>query len=171
MAAITVRDYGPGVPDHLLGAIFEPFVRVEGDRSRTSGGVGLGLASLAEPSTCIEERSAHKRSTPAFSCVSSFQGPWRLRRQQGSLPSSQRRLIEQRRLLLSEQPHLPKLRSGPVRFDGQPWLTHRLLVLRGELRIIIDIDGERLHGHLCLAAEVTLHRRRCGQSDICDIPA
>ena len=44
VAAITVRDYGPGVPDHLLGAIFEPFVRVEGDRSRTSGGVGLGLA-------------------------------------------------------------------------------------------------------------------------------
>ncbi len=44
VAAITVRDYGPGVPDHLLGAIFEPFVRVENDRSRTSGGVGLGLA-------------------------------------------------------------------------------------------------------------------------------
>jgi signal transduction histidine kinase len=44
VAAITVRDFGPGVPDHLLGAIFEPFVRVEGDRSRTSGGVGLGLA-------------------------------------------------------------------------------------------------------------------------------
>jgi signal transduction histidine kinase len=44
MAAIRVRDHGPGVPDDLLGAIFEPFVRVEGDRSRASGGVGLGLA-------------------------------------------------------------------------------------------------------------------------------
>ena len=41
---ISVRDHGPGVPDDLLGAIFEPFVRVEGDRSRASGGVGLGLA-------------------------------------------------------------------------------------------------------------------------------
>jgi signal transduction histidine kinase len=41
---ISVRDHGLGVPDDLLGAIFEPFVRVEGDRSRASGGVGLGLA-------------------------------------------------------------------------------------------------------------------------------
>jgi signal transduction histidine kinase len=43
-ATISVRDHGPGVPDDSLGAIFEPFVRVEGDRSRISGGVGLGLA-------------------------------------------------------------------------------------------------------------------------------
>ena len=44
VAKISVRDHGPGVPVDLLGAIFEPFVRVEGDRSRASGGVGLGLA-------------------------------------------------------------------------------------------------------------------------------
>jgi two-component system sensor histidine kinase CpxA len=44
VATVRVRDFGPGVPDELLGAIFEPFVRVEGDRSRKSGGVGLGLA-------------------------------------------------------------------------------------------------------------------------------
>jgi signal transduction histidine kinase len=44
VATIRVRDHGPGVPDDLLSAIFEPFVRVEGDRSRASGGVGLGLA-------------------------------------------------------------------------------------------------------------------------------
>ena len=43
-ATIVVRDHGPGVPDELLGAIFEPFFRVEGHRSRASGGVGLGLA-------------------------------------------------------------------------------------------------------------------------------
>jgi signal transduction histidine kinase len=43
-ATIAVRDHGPGVPDELLGAIFEPFFRVEGHRSRASGGVGLGLA-------------------------------------------------------------------------------------------------------------------------------
>jgi signal transduction histidine kinase len=43
-AEITVRDRGPGVPEELLSAIFEPFFRVEGDRSRASGGVGLGLA-------------------------------------------------------------------------------------------------------------------------------
>jgi signal transduction histidine kinase len=43
-ATIEVRDHGPGVPDELLGAIFQPFFRVEGHRSRASGGVGLGLA-------------------------------------------------------------------------------------------------------------------------------
>jgi signal transduction histidine kinase len=41
---ITVRDYGTGVPDDALTRIFNPFFRVDDDRSRTSGGVGLGLA-------------------------------------------------------------------------------------------------------------------------------
>ncbi len=43
-ATITVRDRGTGVPEELLYAIFEPFFRVEGDRARATGGVGLGLA-------------------------------------------------------------------------------------------------------------------------------
>jgi two-component system sensor histidine kinase CpxA len=43
-ATIAVRDCGPGVPEDLLGAIFEPFFRVEGHRSRLDGGTGLGLA-------------------------------------------------------------------------------------------------------------------------------
>ncbi len=41
---LRVRDYGPGVPEDVLGRIFDPFFRVEGDRNRESGGVGLGLA-------------------------------------------------------------------------------------------------------------------------------
>jgi signal transduction histidine kinase len=44
VATVLVRDRGPGVPDELLSAIFEPFFRVENHRSRASGGVGLGLA-------------------------------------------------------------------------------------------------------------------------------
>jgi signal transduction histidine kinase len=44
VARICVRDQGPGVPDELLATIFEPFFRVERDRSRASGGIGLGLA-------------------------------------------------------------------------------------------------------------------------------
>lgn len=44
MAAVQVRDYGPGVPEESLARIFDPFYRVEGDRNRSSGGVGLGLA-------------------------------------------------------------------------------------------------------------------------------
>ena len=43
-ARISVRDHGPGVPPDSLGRIFDPFYRVDPDRSRTGGGVGLGLA-------------------------------------------------------------------------------------------------------------------------------
>ena len=42
--SISVRDYGEGVPEQELGRIFDPFYRVEDDRNRSSGGVGLGLA-------------------------------------------------------------------------------------------------------------------------------
>jgi two-component system sensor histidine kinase CpxA len=41
---VSVRDRGPGVPEESLAHIFDPFYRVEKDRGRTSGGVGLGLA-------------------------------------------------------------------------------------------------------------------------------
>jgi signal transduction histidine kinase len=41
---IAVRDFGSGVPNESLMQIFDPFYRVEEDRGRTSGGVGLGLA-------------------------------------------------------------------------------------------------------------------------------
>jgi two-component system sensor histidine kinase CpxA len=42
--SIEVRDYGPGVPPESLNHIFDAFYRVESDRDRASGGVGLGLA-------------------------------------------------------------------------------------------------------------------------------
>lgn len=44
LATVTVRDYGVGVPEDSLAAIFDPFFRVGEDRSRSAGGVGLGLS-------------------------------------------------------------------------------------------------------------------------------
>jgi signal transduction histidine kinase len=41
---VQVRDYGPGVPEESLARIFDPFYRVESDRNRSVGGVGLGLS-------------------------------------------------------------------------------------------------------------------------------
>lgn len=41
---LSVRDFGSGVPEEALAHLFDPFYRVEKDRGRTSGGVGLGLA-------------------------------------------------------------------------------------------------------------------------------
>lgn len=40
---ITIDDDGPGIPPDQLEAVFKPFVRLDGSRSRDTGGVGLGL--------------------------------------------------------------------------------------------------------------------------------
>lgn len=41
---IVIDDDGPGIPDADLEHVFDPFVRLEGSRSRETGGAGLGLA-------------------------------------------------------------------------------------------------------------------------------
>jgi two-component system sensor histidine kinase CpxA len=41
---LSVRDYGPGVPEDLLPKIFNPFFRVDESRDTATGGIGLGLA-------------------------------------------------------------------------------------------------------------------------------
>ncbi|MBI4661401.1 MAG: HAMP domain-containing histidine kinase [Verrucomicrobia bacterium] len=48
---LTVADHGPGVPEEMLGQIFDPFFRLEASRSRETGGMGLGLAIVK---TCVE---------------------------------------------------------------------------------------------------------------------
>jgi signal transduction histidine kinase len=40
---LIVRDHGPGIPAPELEKVFEPFYRLEGSRSRDTGGSGLGL--------------------------------------------------------------------------------------------------------------------------------
>jgi signal transduction histidine kinase len=41
---VRVTDNGPGLPPHLTERVFEQFYQIEEGRSRSSGGVGLGLA-------------------------------------------------------------------------------------------------------------------------------
>jgi two-component system, OmpR family, sensor histidine kinase CpxA len=41
---LRVIDSGPGVPEESLDKLFRPFYRIDDDRGRNTGGVGLGLA-------------------------------------------------------------------------------------------------------------------------------
>jgi signal transduction histidine kinase len=62
-ALLSVRDYGPGVPESELGHIFEPFYRVSEARERSSGGVGLGL-SIAERTVKLHGGAIHAANAP-----------------------------------------------------------------------------------------------------------
>jgi len=41
---IRIRDFGPGIPEEKLEAVFEPFVRLNASPHQPVGGMGLGLA-------------------------------------------------------------------------------------------------------------------------------
>ncbi|SIQ38130.1 Signal transduction histidine kinase [Rhizobium sp. RU35A] len=47
-AVLTIEDGGPGIPEDLLGQVFEPFFRVDPARRKTAPGAGLGLAIAKE---------------------------------------------------------------------------------------------------------------------------
>jgi signal transduction histidine kinase len=44
---IRIDDTGPGIPEDELTRVVQPFYRLEGSRSRDTGGMGLGLAIAA----------------------------------------------------------------------------------------------------------------------------
>lgn len=41
---IRIADFGPGIPEDQLEAVFAPFYRLDTSRNRNTGGVGLGLS-------------------------------------------------------------------------------------------------------------------------------
>lgn len=46
--AIEIDDRGPGIPEHELEAVLQPFYRLESSRNRHTGGTGLGLAIASQ---------------------------------------------------------------------------------------------------------------------------
>jgi signal transduction histidine kinase len=60
-ALVKVRDYGPGVPEEALSRLFDAFYRVQEDRARTSGGIGLGL-SIARRAIELHKGSIQARN-------------------------------------------------------------------------------------------------------------
>lgn len=65
-ARVVVRDHGPGVPEESLPRLFDAFYRVESDRDRASGGIGLGL-SIARRAIELHKGSiAARNATPGL---------------------------------------------------------------------------------------------------------
>lgn len=69
--AVSVRDYGPGVPDEQLEDIFRAFYRVDSSRTRSSGGVGLGLTLVKESIVLQGGHVTVKNASPGL-CVTLF---------------------------------------------------------------------------------------------------
>ena len=62
-AVVSVRDFGPGVPESELPKLFRPFYRVADARERQTGGVGLGLA-ITERALKIHGGSVQAKNAP-----------------------------------------------------------------------------------------------------------
>ena len=58
---VDVRDHGPGVPEKSIPRLFDAFYRVEDDRNRTTGGIGLGL-SIARRAIELHKGSIRARN-------------------------------------------------------------------------------------------------------------
>jgi signal transduction histidine kinase len=66
MATIAIRDHGTGVPPEALQEIFKPFYRVETDRDRSSGGIGLGLAIAYRAVLLHQGRMTARNASPGL---------------------------------------------------------------------------------------------------------
>jgi two-component system sensor histidine kinase CpxA len=83
-ARVTVRDYGPGVPDDALDKIFNPFFRVDASRNSGTGGVGLGLAIASRALQLHHGTIAASNANPGLVITMDFPIPYRDRRDLGT---------------------------------------------------------------------------------------
>ena len=67
-------DTGEGIPSECRERVFEPFVRLEGSRSRTTGGSGLGL-SIVQRITQLHGGTVRIDQSPAGGCRVSMRLP------------------------------------------------------------------------------------------------
>jgi two-component system sensor histidine kinase CpxA len=73
-AMVRVRDRGPGVPEEALSRLFDAFYRVDSDRDRASGGVGLGL-SIARRAVELHQGSIRaKNADPGLELIIELPG-------------------------------------------------------------------------------------------------
>ena len=81
---VSVRDYGPGVPEEALPRIFDPFYRVDSDRNRASGGLGLGLAIARRSVELHKGRLNAQNANPGLLVTIQFRSVrgWQTRRLQ-----------------------------------------------------------------------------------------
>jgi signal transduction histidine kinase len=62
---LTIRDTGAGIPPSELPLLFERFHRVQGARSRTYEGTGIGLALVQELAKLLAVKSRCKANQNA----------------------------------------------------------------------------------------------------------
>ncbi|MFZ3046794.1 MAG: ATP-binding protein, partial [Desulfatirhabdiaceae bacterium] len=60
---LLVCDHGPGIPESEKERIFEAFYRIDGSRSRETGGFGIGL-SLCRKIAIAHEGTIHVEDAP-----------------------------------------------------------------------------------------------------------
>ena len=124
---LTVRDSGPGIPEHLRTQVFEPFVQGDNSLARGHGGAGLGLA--------IASRMAEAMNAPlSLDCPPEGGSVFSLKLQ---LP------------LAPPPPLRPDMPPGPVGtawllYDhaaaGQ-WLARRLARLGWRTRVVPNVQA------------------------------
>jgi signal transduction histidine kinase len=69
---LTVRDFGPGVPDDALAHLSQPFYRPDAARTRHEGGVGLGLCLCRLVAEAHGTRLAMRNAEPGFEVTVRF---------------------------------------------------------------------------------------------------